>query len=291
EPSRTVDGGGSDRPVLTNAGGTHHTGGHMHSLRIMPVALVAALSIVGCARDSTKSTTTTETKQVGTTEQTTTTKTVDTPTGDTKTVTNKLVGTVTKYTPGKSIEVMTGDKDTHAFDLDGTNDVVSIDPRTAVGSKVQLIEEKPEDGVHRIVVTLAPAAWRPEGVRDRGAARSPDGVSIRAGCPGMRPRSSSACAGSRWRCPARPRRSRTASPRFSVAACTSPWPTTTTAAVTWPSGAARSRTCSTRSSRPRPSTSSCRRTSARRAGSACAWTAAWTGPGSRASAGRRGAGG
>lgn len=130
----------------------------MHSLKIVPVALVASLAFVGCARNATESKTTTETKQVGTTEQTTTTTKVDSPEGDTKSVTNTVVGTVTKYAPGKSIEVMTGDKDTHAFDLDGKDDVVSVDPRTSVGSKVQLVEEKPTDGVHRITVTLAPAA-------------------------------------------------------------------------------------------------------------------------------------
>jgi len=132
----------------------------MRLLWIVPVVMAGAVAVVGCARDNreTKTTTQTETKQVGSTQETTTRTTVDTPAGESKAVTNSLVGTVTKYAPGKSIEVMTGDKDTHSFDLDGKNDVVSVDPRTTVGSKVRLVEEKPENGVHRIVVTIAPAA-------------------------------------------------------------------------------------------------------------------------------------
>jgi hypothetical protein len=135
-------------------------GGTMVSLKTLPVLMVGALAIGGCARDATetKTTTETETKKVGSTEETTTRTSVDTPRGDTTAVTRTLVGTVTEYTPGKSIEVMTGEKDTHSFDLDEKGDVVSVDSRTTVGSKVQLVEERPEGGVHRITVTIAPAA-------------------------------------------------------------------------------------------------------------------------------------
>lgn len=131
----------------------------MLSMKTLPVVMIGALAAAGCARtDETKTSTETETKRVGTTEQSTTTTKVDSPAGDIKTVTNSLVGTVTKFEAGKHIEVMTGEKETHSFALDGKDDVVSIDPRTAVGSKVQLVEEKPEGGVHRITVTIAPAA-------------------------------------------------------------------------------------------------------------------------------------
>ena len=84
--------------------------------------------------------------------------TVDTPSGETKTVTNRYVGTVTEFKPGKSIEVMTGNKESHAFELDGKSDIVTIDRATAVGSKVTLVEEKGEKGFHSITVTIAPAA-------------------------------------------------------------------------------------------------------------------------------------
>jgi hypothetical protein len=132
----------------------------MYSIKTLPAALmIGTLAAAGCARtDTTKTTTETETKRVGSTEQSTTTTKVDSPAGDTKMVTNSFVGTVTKFEPGKSIEVMTGEKETHSFDLDEKDVVASIDPRTAVGSKVQLVEEKPGDGVHKITVTIAPAA-------------------------------------------------------------------------------------------------------------------------------------
>lgn len=127
----------------------------------MKKALLAmgVLAVFGCAKESAVTTkTTTETKQVGTTSESTTKTTVDTPNGDAKSVTNRFVGTVTHFEVGKSIEVMTGDQDTHSFDLDGKNDVVAVDPRTAVGSKVQLVEEKGDTGGRRITVTIAPAA-------------------------------------------------------------------------------------------------------------------------------------
>ena len=122
-------------------------------------AFAIALAMAGCSRDAdtTRTTTQTDTKRVGTTAETTTKTSVETPDGNLTTVTKSYVGTVTKYTPGESIEVMTGEKDTHAFSLNGKDEVVAIDPRTAVGSKVQLVEEKPEQGIHRITVTIGPA--------------------------------------------------------------------------------------------------------------------------------------
>jgi ABC-type glycerol-3-phosphate transport system substrate-binding protein len=130
----------------------------MLSSKAFPVLMAAAVAVGACAQDKTETKTTTETKQVGSTQESKTTTKVDSPSGDTTAVTKTLVGTVTAYTPGKRIEVMTGDKDTQSFDLDGKDDVVRIDSRTAVGSKVQLVEEKPEGGIRRISVTIAPAA-------------------------------------------------------------------------------------------------------------------------------------
>ena len=128
--------------------------------RALPLLATAAFGLVGCTReaDTTKTTTETETKRMGSTSQSSTTTKVETAAGDTKAVTNTFVGTVTAFKPGKSIELMTGDKDTHSFDLDGKNEQISIDPNVSVGSKVRLVEEKGENDFHRITATIAPAA-------------------------------------------------------------------------------------------------------------------------------------
>ncbi len=103
--------------------------------------------------DGSTTTQKTESKEVGTTLQSTTTTTADTSAGAVKAVTNTFIGTVTIYTPGKSIEVMTGNKETHAFALDGKDSIVAIDRATQVGSKVMLVEDKGENGFHKITVT------------------------------------------------------------------------------------------------------------------------------------------
>lgn len=119
-----------------------------------------ALALAACTREAgtTKTTTQTETKQVGSTTESKTETTVDTASGDRTSVVNRYVGTVTEFTPGKNIEVMTGNKDTHAFDLSDKAVVLEIDPSTSVGAKVELVEEKGEKGFHRISVTIAPPA-------------------------------------------------------------------------------------------------------------------------------------
>ena len=128
--------------------------------RVALAVAIATLAVAGCSSspETVKTTTNTETKKVGSTAETTTKTSVETPEGDRSTVTKTYVGTVTQFKPGASIEVMTGEKDTHSFNLDGKDDVINIDPRVAVGSKVQLVEHKPEQGIHRITVTIAPAA-------------------------------------------------------------------------------------------------------------------------------------
>jgi hypothetical protein len=130
----------------------------MNLSKALPVLMTGAFVFVGCSKEpETTTKTTTETKQVGSTAESTSETKVDTPTGETKSVTNRYMGTVTEFKPGKSIEVMTGNKETHAFELDGKNDVVAIDRSTVVGSKILLVEEKGEKGFHRITVTIAPA--------------------------------------------------------------------------------------------------------------------------------------
>jgi hypothetical protein len=128
--------------------------------RVGVAVAIGVLALAGCSKeaDTTRTTTQTETKRVGSTVESTTKTSVETADGDLSSVTKSYVGTVTKYTPGESIEVMTGEKDMHSFSLDGKGDVIAIDPRTAVGSKVLLVEQKPEQGIHRITITIAPAA-------------------------------------------------------------------------------------------------------------------------------------
>ena len=53
---------------------------------------------------------------------------------------------------------MTGEKDTHSFDLDEKDDVISIDAKVVVGTKVQLVQETNDTGGDRITVTIAPSA-------------------------------------------------------------------------------------------------------------------------------------
>ena len=133
----------------------------MSSSKALPILTIAGLALVGCNSerpDTTKTTTQTETTQVGSTSASTSETKVDTPYGATKSVTNTFVGTVTVFEVGKSIEVMTGNKETHSFVLDGKNDMVAIDPAITVGSKVQLVEEKGEKGFHKIAVSIAPPA-------------------------------------------------------------------------------------------------------------------------------------
>ena len=131
----------------------------MLSRKTLPILMTGAFAFVGCTQEpATTTKTTTETKQLGSTAESTSQTKVVTPTGESTSVTNKYVGTVTEFKPGRSIEVMTGNKEMHSFALDGKDDVVTIDRTTAVGSKVLLVEEKPENGIHRITVTIAPAA-------------------------------------------------------------------------------------------------------------------------------------
>ena len=65
---------------------------------------------------------------------------------------------MTEYVPGKSIQVMTAREDTRSFDLDEKDDVVSIDAKVVVGTKVQLVQETNDTGGDRITVTVAPSA-------------------------------------------------------------------------------------------------------------------------------------
>jgi hypothetical protein len=132
----------------------------MLSRKTLPILMTGGLILAGCNSEPAATTTTTETKTkaVGSTVESTTKTSVDAPGGDTKSVATTYLGTVTAFTPGKSIEVMTGEKDTHKVELDGERLTLVIDPTTAVGSKVLLVEEKGENGFHRVTISIAPAA-------------------------------------------------------------------------------------------------------------------------------------
>lgn len=132
----------------------------MLSRTALTILITGGLVVAGCNKNPDATTTVTETKTTatGSTVESTTKTSVDAPGGDTKSVATTYLGTVTAFTPGKSIEVMTGNKDTHKVDLEGDKVTLVIDPTTTVGSKVLLVEEKGENGFHRVTVSIAPAA-------------------------------------------------------------------------------------------------------------------------------------
>ena len=87
--------------------------------------------------DGSKTTTTTEEKQVGSTVDVTTETNAPGDRGG-KTVSETVVGTVTDFGPGKTITVMTGDGKKHTYDLSDKKTTASVDPRVTVGTKVSL---------------------------------------------------------------------------------------------------------------------------------------------------------
>ncbi|MCA1582727.1 MAG: hypothetical protein LC796_15315 [Acidobacteria bacterium] len=107
--------------------------------------------------DGSRSTTTTETKQVGSTVAVTTETRAGGARGG-KSESETVIGTVTDLGPGKSIVVLTGDGEKHSYDLGDKKTVASIDPRIAVGTKVRLDTTKDNDG--RRSLTVVPVAER-----------------------------------------------------------------------------------------------------------------------------------
>jgi hypothetical protein len=103
-----------------------------------------------------KTTTTTESVQVGSTLVGKTETTSNTADGKAKSQVETVVGTVTVYKPMDKIEVMTGDSKKHEFDLDDKDTQASVDVKVTVGSKVQLTEEKDAAGRKLIRVVIQP---------------------------------------------------------------------------------------------------------------------------------------
>ena len=107
--------------------------------------------------DGSKTTTTTESKQVGSTLASTTETSVGGPNAG-KTETETVVGTVTELGPGKRIVILTGDGGKHSYDLDDKKTSASIDRSVAVGTKVRLDAVKESDG--RRSLQVVPVADR-----------------------------------------------------------------------------------------------------------------------------------
>ncbi|HEV8117312.1 MAG TPA: hypothetical protein VGQ32_02240 [Thermoanaerobaculia bacterium] len=107
--------------------------------------------------DGSKTTTSTETKQVGSTVASTTETNVGGPNRG-KIEDETVVGTVTDFGPGKRIVVLTGDGARHTYDLDEKNTSASVDRSVAVGTKVRLDATKAADG--RRAIRVIPVADR-----------------------------------------------------------------------------------------------------------------------------------
>lgn len=107
--------------------------------------------------DGSRTTTSTETRQVGSTIASTTETTVGGPNRG-KLESETVVGTVTELTAGKRIVVLTGDGTKHAYDLDNKKMSASVDPSVTVGTKVRLDTTKDNDG--RRSLQVVPVADR-----------------------------------------------------------------------------------------------------------------------------------
>jgi hypothetical protein len=105
--------------------------------------------------DGNKTTTTTDTRQYGSTLVSKTEKTDSTGKGKEKLVEETVVGTVTDFVAGKRIVVLTGDGSKHDYDLADKKTSATVDRRVTVGTKVQLSLEKDDSGNRSIRVVPA----------------------------------------------------------------------------------------------------------------------------------------
>ncbi|HEY6928048.1 MAG TPA: hypothetical protein VJA66_00095 [Thermoanaerobaculia bacterium] len=105
--------------------------------------------------DGSRATTTTESKQVGSTLDATT-ETRSSGQGATgKTENETVIGTVTEYAANKKLVILTGDGKKHDFDLDDKKTTASVDSRVTVGSKIRLDSTKDDSGNRSLQVSLA----------------------------------------------------------------------------------------------------------------------------------------
>jgi hypothetical protein len=105
--------------------------------------------------DGSKTTTTTDTKQYGSTLVSKTEQTDTTGKGKEKLVEETVVGTVTDFKAGKRIVVLTGDGSKHDYDLDDKKTSASIDRGITIGTKVQLTLARDDAGNRSIRVVPA----------------------------------------------------------------------------------------------------------------------------------------
>ena len=96
--------------------------------------------------DGSRTTTTTETKQIGSTVVSTTETDSSGAGRRGKTESETVVGTVTEAAPGRKLVVMTGDGAKHSWDLDDKKMRASLDPTVTVGTKVRVDATKDGDG-------------------------------------------------------------------------------------------------------------------------------------------------
>jgi len=76
-----------------------------------------------------------------------------TSSGTMKAKAHSVVGTVTAYEAGKSIEVEANGKK-HSFDLDDSNETVSVSSEVAIGGKVKVVEKTDKMGKKSLTVSM-----------------------------------------------------------------------------------------------------------------------------------------
>ncbi len=139
---------------------------------LLAASLAAAIAGAGCGKtsapkvetkaetkstnpDGSRATTTTESKQFGSTLVAKTERTDDTGKRKEKSVEETVVGTVTDFAAGKRIVILTGDGSKHDFDLTDKKTSSSVDRRVTVGTKVQLDLARDDSGNRSIRVVPA----------------------------------------------------------------------------------------------------------------------------------------
>ncbi len=102
--------------------------------------------------DGSRATTTTESKQFGSTPVAKTERTEDTGKRTEKSAQETVVGTVTDFAAGKRIVILTGDGAKHDFDLADKKTTATVDRRVTVGTKVELDLARDDSGNRSIRV-------------------------------------------------------------------------------------------------------------------------------------------
>jgi hypothetical protein len=105
--------------------------------------------------DGTHATTTTESKQFGSTLVSRTERTEDTGKRKERSTEETVVGTVTDFTAGKHIVILTGDGAKHDYNLSDKKTNASVDRRVTVGTKVELDSARDDSGNRSIRVVPA----------------------------------------------------------------------------------------------------------------------------------------